>query len=91
MTTPDESERDAAAEDAVAEQKRERARLKKVAGSLGWKLIGSSTVEVKIEREFHFGPRTVIVRGARADSASRGDDGRRGRARGGGRRGSVDR
>jgi hypothetical protein len=68
MTTPDEAEREpteaeiAAAEQA-AEAKRERARLKKIAGALGWKLIGSSTVEIKIERSFTFGPRTVVVRG----------------------------
>jgi ATP-dependent RNA helicase SUPV3L1/SUV3 len=46
-----------------AEQKIERARLKKAAQRLGWKLIGRTTVEIRIEREFRFGPRTAIVRG----------------------------
>ena len=46
-----------------AERKLERARLKKAAGRLGWKLIGRETVEIRVVREFRFGPRTVVVRG----------------------------
>ncbi|MBD5636072.1 MAG: hypothetical protein IAI49_16510, partial [Candidatus Eremiobacteraeota bacterium] len=61
MTTPDEEL--AAAELAAAEAKRERARLKKIAGSLGWKLIGGGSVEIKVEREILAGARTVVVRG----------------------------
>jgi ATP-dependent RNA helicase SUPV3L1/SUV3 len=45
------------------EQKIERARLKKAAQRLGWKLIGRKTVEIRVEREFRFGPRSAIVRG----------------------------
>jgi ATP-dependent RNA helicase SUPV3L1/SUV3 len=41
----------------------ERARSKKAAHALGWKLIGRKTVEIPIKREFSFGPRIVIVRG----------------------------
>ena len=40
-----------------------RAVAKKTANRLGWKLIGRELVEIKIERSFHFGPRTAIVRG----------------------------
>ncbi|MBD5654075.1 MAG: RNA helicase [Candidatus Eremiobacteraeota bacterium] len=43
--------------------KMERARLKKAASRLGWKLIGRETVEIRVEREFRFGPRRAIVRG----------------------------
>jgi len=46
-----------------ADRKLERARLKKAAGRLGWKLIGRETVEIRVVREFRFGPRTVVVRG----------------------------
>jgi ATP-dependent RNA helicase SUPV3L1/SUV3 len=46
-----------------AERKLERVRLKKAAGRLGWKLIGRETVEIRVVREFRFGPRTVVVRG----------------------------
>ena len=46
-----------------AVRKRQRSILKKAASALGWKLIGSETVEIKIERVFRFGPRTAIVRG----------------------------
>ncbi len=45
------------------ERKHERARLKRAATKLGWKLVGRNTVEIKIEREFSFGPRVAIVRG----------------------------
>jgi ATP-dependent RNA helicase SUPV3L1/SUV3 len=46
-----------------AKIKAERSRLRKAADRLGWKLIGRDTVEIKIERTFTLGPRTVIVRG----------------------------
>ncbi len=49
--------------DTADERKSERARLKKAVGKLGWKLARNSTVEIKIEREFHFGPRVAVVRG----------------------------
>jgi ATP-dependent RNA helicase SUPV3L1/SUV3 len=51
------------AADGLAEARRERARLKKAAKALGWKLIGHDMAEIRVEREFRFGPRTVIVRG----------------------------
>jgi ATP-dependent RNA helicase SUPV3L1/SUV3 len=54
--TQDERER-------AVELKAERTRLKKAANRLGWKLIGRETVEVRVEREFRFGPRTAVVRG----------------------------
>jgi ATP-dependent RNA helicase SUPV3L1/SUV3 len=44
-------------------EKLERAILKKAAKKLGWRLIGRETVEIRVSREFRFGPRTVIVRG----------------------------
>ncbi|HEV3158261.1 MAG TPA: helicase-related protein [Candidatus Baltobacteraceae bacterium] len=46
-----------------ARHKLERARLRRAADLLGWKLIGSETVEIRVEREFRFGLRTAIVRG----------------------------
>jgi len=48
---------------ADAEHKRERARLRIAVGKFGWKLIGRGTVEIKIERELRFGPRSALVRG----------------------------
>jgi ATP-dependent RNA helicase SUPV3L1/SUV3 len=54
---------EAIAADALAEQKREHARVKKAAKALGWKLIGRDLVEIRIERQLRFGPRTVVVRG----------------------------
>jgi ATP-dependent RNA helicase SUPV3L1/SUV3 len=51
------------AREAAAERKRERAILNKALARLGWKLAGGGTVEVRIERSFTFGPRTVVVRG----------------------------
>ncbi len=51
------------AEHLAAERKAERARLKKAIAPLGWKLAGSETVEIRVERTFEFGPRTAIVRG----------------------------
>ena len=50
-------------EEERAAQKLERAVLKKAANRLGWKLIGREMVEIRVEREFVFGPRTAIVRG----------------------------
>ncbi len=47
----------------LAERKAERARHKKAATRLGWKLVGRETVEIRIERQFRFGARTAIVRG----------------------------
>jgi ATP-dependent RNA helicase SUPV3L1/SUV3 len=61
-TAPDDFGQEPEAEVAV-DLKSERARLKKAAGRLGWKLIGSETVEIRVERRFAFGPRTAIVRG----------------------------
>jgi ATP-dependent RNA helicase SUPV3L1/SUV3 len=51
------------AADALAAQKREHARVKNAAKALGWKLIGRDMAEIRVERQFRFGPRTVIVRG----------------------------
>ncbi len=48
---------------ALAAKKREHARVKKAAKALGWKLIGRDLVEIRVERQFRFGPRTVVVRG----------------------------
>jgi ATP-dependent RNA helicase SUPV3L1/SUV3 len=66
-TDEPESDVDAVAvptlEEKHAAERLERAALKKAASRLGWKLIGRETVEIKVERSFHFGPRTVIVRG----------------------------
>jgi ATP-dependent RNA helicase SUPV3L1/SUV3 len=59
MDAPDETEGDLA----QAAARAERARLKKAATKLGWKLVGSTTAEIRVEREFRFGPRTAIVRG----------------------------
>ncbi len=52
-----------AAAQALAELKLERARSKKAAKALGWKLIGRDMAEIRAERQFRFGPRTVVVRG----------------------------
>lgn len=54
---------EAAAADREAAEKLERARFKKAAKALGWKLIGRDMVEIRVERQFRFGPRTVVVRG----------------------------
>jgi ATP-dependent RNA helicase SUPV3L1/SUV3 len=51
------------AADELAEQKQQRARIKKAAKGLGWKLVGGDQVEIRIERQFRLGPRTVVVRG----------------------------
>ncbi len=48
---------------AQAEQKAERARRKKAATRLGWKLVGRETVEIRVERQLRIGARTVVVRG----------------------------
>lgn len=47
----------------LAEQKSEHARTKKAAKALGWKLVGRDLAEIRVERQFRFGPRTVVVRG----------------------------
>jgi ATP-dependent RNA helicase SUPV3L1/SUV3 len=49
--------------DAGALLKAERARRRKTADALGWKLIGHTTAEVRCERRLAFGPRTVVIRG----------------------------
>lgn len=49
--------------EAAAELKAERARLRRAAGRLGWKLVGGTTAEIRCERTLRFGPRTVVVRG----------------------------
>ena len=54
---------ESSAADALAAERRERARVKKAAKGLGWKLIGRDLVEIRVERQFRFGPRTVVVRG----------------------------
>ncbi len=41
----------------------ERARKKKLAAQLGWKLAGHDSVEVRTERSLILGARTIIVRG----------------------------
>jgi ATP-dependent RNA helicase SUPV3L1/SUV3 len=51
------------AADVLAERKAERARLRKTADALGWKLIGYTTAEIRCERTVQIGPRTVVVRG----------------------------
>ena len=47
----------------AARIKAERARRRKAADALGWKLIGGTTAEIKCERIITIGPRTVVVRG----------------------------
>ena len=49
--------------DEAAERKAERARTRKVADALGWKLIGYATAEIRCERRITVGPRTVVIRG----------------------------
>jgi ATP-dependent RNA helicase SUPV3L1/SUV3 len=49
--------------DEAARVKAERAARRKAADALGWKLIGGATAEIKAERRFAIGPRTIIVRG----------------------------
>ncbi len=46
-----------------ADERKERARLKRLVAPLGWKLVGRETAEIRVVREFHFGPRLVVVRG----------------------------
>jgi ATP-dependent RNA helicase SUPV3L1/SUV3 len=41
----------------------ERARLRKAADDLGWKLINAGTAEIKCERRITIGPRTIVIRG----------------------------
>ncbi len=52
--------------DAAAQIKAERARRRKSADALGWKIIGHTTAEVRCERKLQFGPRTVVIRGRAA-------------------------
>ncbi len=54
---------DPADDDSATALALERTRRKRAAKALGWKLIGHDTAELRVNREFHFGPRTVIVRG----------------------------
>jgi ATP-dependent RNA helicase SUPV3L1/SUV3 len=49
--------------DPAAQVKAERARRRKAADALGWKIIGHTTAEVRCERRLQFGPRTVVIRG----------------------------
>jgi ATP-dependent RNA helicase SUPV3L1/SUV3 len=49
--------------DAAAQLKAERARRRKAADALGWKIIGHTTAEVRCERRLQFGPRSVVIRG----------------------------
>src|SRR5277367_2476989 len=51
------------ATDPAAELKAERARRRKTADALGWKIIGHTTAEIRCERTLTFGPRTVVIRG----------------------------
>jgi ATP-dependent RNA helicase SUPV3L1/SUV3 len=60
---PADDPTDPFAADLLAQARLERARFKKAAKALGWKLIGGEMVEIRVERQFHFGPRTVVVRG----------------------------
>jgi ATP-dependent RNA helicase SUPV3L1/SUV3 len=43
--------------------KAERARRKKSAARLGWKLVGADTAEIRCERTLILGPRTIVLRG----------------------------
>jgi hypothetical protein len=58
----DDEAQAAAARDLI-DQRAERARRKKAAQRLGWKLVGRETAEIRIERQFTIGRRTAIVRG----------------------------
>jgi ATP-dependent RNA helicase SUPV3L1/SUV3 len=49
--------------DEAAERKAERARLRKAADELGWKLINAGVAEIRCERTLTVGPRTVVMRG----------------------------
>ena len=49
--------------DEAAQIKAERARRRKAADALGWKIIGHTIAEIRCERRVAFGPRTVVVRG----------------------------
>jgi ATP-dependent RNA helicase SUPV3L1/SUV3 len=68
MMTPQATELTAPSEtatepDRLAAEKLERSRIKRAAKALGWKLIGREMAEIRVERQFRFGPRTVVVRG----------------------------
>jgi ATP-dependent RNA helicase SUPV3L1/SUV3 len=47
----------------AAQIKAKRARRRKAADALGWKLIGGNTAEIKAERTLQLGARTIVVRG----------------------------
>ena len=47
----------------AGQKKWERTRLRRAADRLGWKAIGSGTVEIRCERTLALGPRTVVIRG----------------------------
>ena len=47
----------------AGQKKWERSRLRRAADRLGWKAIGSGTVEIRCERTVALGPRTVVLRG----------------------------
>ncbi|GAC1498742.1 MAG: hypothetical protein NVS1B2_21970 [Vulcanimicrobiaceae bacterium] len=49
--------------DVRTDERRARAALKRLVAPLGWKLVGAGTAEIRVVREFRFGPRTVVVRG----------------------------
>jgi ATP-dependent RNA helicase SUPV3L1/SUV3 len=49
--------------DDAAERKAERARRRKAADALGWKLVGAGVAEIRCERTITVGPRTVVIRG----------------------------
>jgi ATP-dependent RNA helicase SUPV3L1/SUV3 len=49
--------------DEAAERKAERARVRKAADALGWKLSRGTTAEIRCERRLTIGPRTIVVRG----------------------------
>ena len=51
------------AEDEAAAHKAERARLRKAADDLGWKLVNAGMAEIRCERRVQVGPRTIVVRG----------------------------
>jgi len=60
--SPVDASAEQSAIDAATALKAERARRRKAADALGWKIIGHTTAEVRCERTLHFGPRTVVIR-----------------------------
>jgi len=65
MTEPTRTDEpgEPAAPDPAAARRQERARLRKAADALGWKLVGGEMVEIRVEREVRIGPRTIVLRG----------------------------